>query len=138
MPTKADLLSELNWVTNKISSQVWTLNVGTLGTTWSLLITGGLPGDLRFTTRNAIWIFVPCLLSLLAEMAQYLCAYRLGRQLLFDMEQNARAEFQYPTSSILYKSREFFFQSKVILTIAAAVILIFTVVRKYTWELGDG
>ncbi len=33
MPNKADLLTELNWLTEKISSLVWTLNVGTLGTT---------------------------------------------------------------------------------------------------------
>jgi hypothetical protein len=31
MATKDNLLSELNWVTEKISSQVWTLNLGTLG-----------------------------------------------------------------------------------------------------------
>jgi hypothetical protein len=53
MATKADLLSELNWITEKISSLVWTLNVGVLGTTWSLLITRS------FTFRNAIWIFIP-------------------------------------------------------------------------------
>ena len=48
MPTKDDLLSELDWVTEKISSQVWTLNVGTLGTTWSLLIAD------RFSFRNSV------------------------------------------------------------------------------------
>jgi hypothetical protein len=48
MPKKADLISELDWITNKISSQVWTLNLGTLGTTWSLLIAE------RFSIRNKI------------------------------------------------------------------------------------
>jgi hypothetical protein len=59
MATKEGLLKELDWVTEKISSQVWTPNLGTLATTWSLLIASGLPDNVRFTTRNAIWIFVP-------------------------------------------------------------------------------
>jgi hypothetical protein len=96
MATKDDLRSELNWITEKISSQVWTLNLGTLGTTWSLLIVSGLPTGLRFTTRNAIWVFIPSLLSLLCEMGQYLCGYFLARRLLNDMEENNTTEFQYP------------------------------------------
>jgi hypothetical protein len=38
MATKEKLLEELNYLTEKISLLVWTLNVGVLGTTWSLLI----------------------------------------------------------------------------------------------------
>ena len=38
MATKEDVLKELNWVTEKISSLVWTVNLSTLATTWSLLI----------------------------------------------------------------------------------------------------
>jgi hypothetical protein len=106
--------------------------LGTLATTWSLLIASGLPDNVRFTTRNAIWIFVPSLISLLCEMAQYLSAYRLALRLLADMEQSGRTEFQYPTGSILYKARQFFFRCKIVLTIAAAVILVFTLAQKFT------
>jgi hypothetical protein len=52
MATKEDLLKELNYLTEKISSLVWTLNVGVLGTTWSLLITT-VPENVRFSVRNA-------------------------------------------------------------------------------------
>jgi hypothetical protein len=87
MATKADLLSELNWVTEKISSQVWTLNLGTLGTTWSLLIATAVPETIRFTPRNAVWVVIPSLLSLLCEMGQVLAAYSLDRKLLKKMEE---------------------------------------------------
>jgi hypothetical protein len=57
MATKEKLLEELNYLTEKISSLVWTLNVGVLGTTWSLLITT-VPENVRFSVRNAFWVFV--------------------------------------------------------------------------------
>jgi hypothetical protein len=131
MATKADLLSELNWVTEKISSQVWTLNLGTLGTTWSLLIATAVPETIRFTPRNAVWVVIPSLLSLLCEMGQVLAAYSLDRKLLKKMEESNAAEFQYPTTDWRYRLRHCFFHTKIVLTIGAATILLFTLVRKF-------
>jgi hypothetical protein len=132
MATKKELRSELDWITEKISSQVWILNLGTLGTTWSLLIASGLPAGLRFTTRNAIWVFIPSLLSLLCEMGQYLCGYFLAHRLLDEMEENNTTEFQYPKDDWLYKWRHYFFCTKIVLTIGAAVVLLVTILRKLT------
>jgi hypothetical protein len=123
--TKKDLIDELDWITNKISSLVWTLNVGALGTTWSLLIAN------RFTFRNAIWIFVPCILSILCEMFQYLSGYRLADGLLRKMERENLTEFEYPTTDPLYEARQFFFVWKIVLAIAAGVILLFTLFQKF-------
>ena len=123
--TKNDLISELDWITNKISSLVWTLNVGALGTTWSLLIAN------RFTFNNAIWIFVPAILSILCEMGQYLSGYRLADRLLREMERDNRTEFEYPTADPLYKARDFFFVWKTVFAIAAGVILLFTLFQKF-------
>jgi CDP-diglyceride synthetase len=125
MATKDDLIKELNWITEKISSLVWTLNVGALGTTWSLLIAN------RFTFRNAIWIFVPSILSILCEIGQYLSGYRLDRRLWKEMERGNRTEFQYPTADPLYTARDFFFVCKIVLAIAAGVILLFTLFQKF-------
>jgi|SRR5262245_38594388 len=125
MATKADLLSELNWITEKISSLVWTLNVGVLGTTWSLLIARS------FTFRNAIWIFVPSILSIICEIGQYFSAYWLDHRLLAELERNNRTEFQYPTDDPLYNARRIFFGCKIVLAIAAAVILLITLIQKY-------
>jgi hypothetical protein len=123
MPTRKDLMSELDWLTEKISSLVWTLNVGTLGTTWSLLIAD------RFSTRNAIWIVVPCFLSILCELGQYLSAYILEEPILDKMEEDGRTEFQYPIAVKRY--RKFFFWWKIGLTIFAALALIITLFQKF-------
>jgi hypothetical protein len=125
MATKAELLKELDWITAKISSLVWTLNVGALGTTWSLLIAS------RFTFRNAIWIFVPSILSILCEMGQYLCGYILADRLLKKMERENRTEFEYPTGDPLYKARNFFFVCKIVLAIVTGVILLITLFQRF-------
>jgi hypothetical protein len=126
MPKKADIVIELNWTSEKISSLVWSLNVGTLGTTWSLLIAN------RFSIRNAIWIFVPCLVSLLCEMAQYICGYWLALRIEDDMKRNSREEFEYPTDSLLYKARKRLLWWKMAFAIVAAGVLGFTLYQKFT------
>ena len=125
MATKTELVEELNWITAKISSLVWTLNVGALGTTWSLLIAS------RFTFRNAVWIFVPSILSILCEMGQYLSGYGLARRIKDELEKNNRTEFEYPTNDLLYKARDFFFVCKIVLAIVAGVILLITLFQKF-------
>jgi hypothetical protein len=125
MATKGDLIKELDWTSEKISSLVWTLNVGALGTTWSLLIAN------RFTFKNAIYIFVPCILSILCEMGQYLSGHILARRLENEMKEKNLTEFEYPTDDPLYKARRRFFFWKIVLAIAAGVILLFTLFQKF-------
>ena len=63
MRNKETLLEELDWLADKISSQVWTLNLGTLATTWSLLIAAGSVEKLRIGSANAIPIMGLCIFS---------------------------------------------------------------------------
>jgi hypothetical protein len=129
MPTKEDLLKELDWLSDKISTQVWTLNLALLGTAWSLLIVGG-PEGARFSTRNALWVFVPCVASLLCQTFQYLCGYHLAKRLLRGL--GSHTEFQYPKDSSFYIGRDFFFRGKIVFTTFAAVALVIAFVQKFT------
>jgi hypothetical protein len=81
MRNKKDLVEELNWLTDKISSQVWTLNLGTLATTWSLLIAAGNVEKLRIGGANAIPIMGLCILAMLCELVQYLAGYVNARSI---------------------------------------------------------
>jgi hypothetical protein len=72
MQNKEVLLNDLNWLTEKISSQVWTLNLGTLATTWSLLIAAGSNDKLRIGSNDAIPIMLLCVLAMVSELLQYL------------------------------------------------------------------
>jgi hypothetical protein len=90
MATKETLLKDLDWITEKISSQVWTLNLGTLGTTWSLLVTSSVPEQFRLTVNDSRWIFLLCLAALLCEMGQYLSAYVITAAFSPTWRQDAR------------------------------------------------
>src|SRR5689334_16824535 len=76
MVSREGLREELDWASAKISSQIWVLNLGILGTTWSLLLSGSAErtdaARLKFTFVEARWIFVFCLLGLFCDLAQYL------------------------------------------------------------------
>jgi hypothetical protein len=102
MPSKKDLGDELDWLTDKISSRVWTLNLGTLATTWSLLIATG-SGEKLIRSSNAIPIMLLCILAMLCDLGQYLAGYRYAKSILDRLEDNEQEEFEYNKSAPLYK-----------------------------------
>jgi hypothetical protein len=63
-------------------------------------------------------------------MGQYLSGYILARRILKKLELNGKTEFKYDPAHPLYRAREAFFVVKIALTIAAAVILVYTLVSK--------
>lgn len=133
MQSKKNLLTELDWLTDKISSQVWSLNLGTLATTWSLLIAAGsIPDNLRIGPRNAFPIMFLCILGMLSELGQYLAGYANAKSILRSLEGSGRTEFEYDKSAPFYLMRQWFFWIKIVLTLCAAIWLFATLFRKFT------
>jgi hypothetical protein len=128
--SKDDLLKELHYLSEKISTLVWTLNLGALGLSWSLLITSSVAENVRFSARNAIWIFVPGMIALLCEFGQYLSGYLNARSLCLEMEAKDLKTFEYRTDDFWYKARRRFFWAKIGFTILASLILVYTLVMK--------
>jgi hypothetical protein len=124
MPSKETLLKDLDWVTEKISTQIWVLNLGTLGTTWSLLITATIPDRFKLTFVQARWVFLFCFLALLCELGQYLSSYMMYRRILSQMEQSRVNEFQFDRNSFLWTCRICYCYLKITLTIVAAIVLL--------------
>jgi hypothetical protein len=130
MVSKDDVGKELNHLTEKISTLVWTLNVGALGLAWSLLITSSVAANVRFSARNAIWIFIPSIIALLCEFGQYLSGYRNARNLYAKMEEKNLEKSEYQQDDFWYKARRRFFQAKIGFTILACLILVYTLLMK--------
>ena len=130
MVSKDDVGKELNHLTEKISTLVWTLNVGALGLAWSLLITSSVAANVRFSAPNAIWIFVPSIIALLCEFGQYLSGYRGARKLYDEMEEKNLEKSEYRKDDVWYKARGRFFWAKIGFTIAASLILVYTLLMK--------
>jgi hypothetical protein len=133
MRSKDKLLEDLNWLTDKISSEAWKLNIGTLGTTWSLLIaSGSIPERLRFGNREAYPILLLCILAMMFDMIQYLAAYRDADRIRRRIEASRLTEFEYDESTFLYKLRKWSFCIKIVLTVAGTIVLLVTLFRKLT------
>lgn len=126
MPDKSELIGELNWITEKISSQVWTLNLGVLGTTWTLLITT-TNAKLQFQQAEAFPILFLCIASLTCEMLQYLSGYANDRLILDRMEAKNLKTFEYDARAALYRLRMLFFYVKILATVAAAFLLLWKI-----------
>src|ERR1700681_4285530 len=124
MRSKDKLLEDLNWLTDKISSEAWKLNIGTWGTTWSLLIaSGSIPERLRFGNREAYPILLLCILAMMFDMIQYLAAYRDADRIRRRIEASRLTEFEYDESTFLYKLRKWSFCIKIVLTVAGTIVL---------------
>lgn len=133
MQSKQTLLTELDWLTDKISSQVWALNLGTLATTWSLLIAAGnVPDNLRLTPGNALPIMFLCVLAMLSQLGQYLAGYANSLSILRSLELSGRTEFEYNKFALLYRLRTGCFYVKIALTLAAAIWLLVALGSKIT------
>jgi hypothetical protein len=130
VPNKNDLIKELDWVTEKISSQVWTLNLGTMATTWSLLIASGLPQELRLQLRGALVILSFCVLALICELGQYLCAYKNALNIQESMRRRRVETFRYDERALFYVLRDRFFGAKIVLTLGGSLSLVIQMIWK--------
>jgi hypothetical protein len=129
MQPKAKLFDDLNWLSERISSQVWTLNLGTLATTWSLLIATG-SGEKLINKTSAIPIMFLCIVAMLCELGQYYAGYFNALSIKEDLERSGREEFEYDKSASLYILREGLFYVKALLSVAAATWLVVVLAGK--------
>jgi hypothetical protein len=127
MQPKAKLVEELNWLTDKISTQVWTLNLGTLATTWSLLI--ATRGSEQFIkSSNAIPIMALCIVAMLCELGQYYAGYFNAKSILNRLGESEK--FEYDEKAPLYILRHWLFYIKAALTLIAASWLLAALLAK--------
>jgi hypothetical protein len=125
MATRQNLLDELNWITDKISSGIWTVNFGVLGTAWALLVGSDTSNRFRLEANDVKWVFILCLGGLLGELLQYLSGYINSRMVLSAIESENKTEFQYDKSAFWYRARGAFFYAKIVLTLLGAGFLLY-------------
>jgi len=124
MRSKGKLFEQLDWLSDKISTQVWTLNLGTLATTWSLVIATGSSEKLRIGNTNAIFIMLLCIIAMLCELGQYYAGYFNALSIKKRLEESGQTEFEYDKSARLYILRDRLFYVKALLSVIAAIWLV--------------
>jgi hypothetical protein len=131
MHPKEKLFEDLNWLSDKISSQVWTINLGTLATTWSLLIAAG-SGErkLQIGSTIAILIILICIVAMLCELGQYYAGYFDALSIKKELERSGEEKFEYDETTWLYMWRNRLFYVKALLSLTVAILLVVVLAGK--------
>ena len=123
MPTLEKVIEDLNWVCDRISTQVRTISIGLLAITWGLLI--GKPEISQplplWLKKNLLVIGILTLFTMLVDFLQYLFGFFIIEGLRKSMEKNKQTEAVYDYGTITYKLRKICFGLKLILVIIACI-----------------
>jgi len=117
------IVEELQWVSDRISTQVRTLGIGLIAITWGLIISqpqiaGPIPDSLK---KNLLIVGVVAVAAMFCDFLQYFFAYLNSHILLKKMESENLDEAIYDHTAKTYKLRIFFFWTKQIVLLVACI-----------------
>jgi hypothetical protein len=119
-PTK-DTLAELQWLSDRLSAQVRAIALAVLAVAWALIFSQ--PANLTVSTRSLLWVCVIALLTLIADLLQYVVGYintrRHHREVL-----RTKVDQGYDPDEPLYRARRFLFWAKQVLAGASFIALV--------------
>src|SRR5437016_144779 len=126
MATKDKILDDLNFVTDRISTQVRTLALGVLGFVWGIIISDSQIAKSIAQPLNAqlLGIAGGALLTMLLDFLQYVAGYVNTASVLTAIERINATEGSYDYKSWGFRLRRFLFWSKVcVLTVTVLALL---------------
>ena len=126
MPELKDIISEKNFVTDRISTQVRIIAIGLLATTWSLLIgqVNIFINILPYFRIHFILISILAIMTLVFDYSQYIFSYFNIKKKIKNMKFENSNEADYD-KDIYYKFSIFFFITKQ-LTLMVGVVYFIT------------
>jgi len=111
MPEKKKVIEELDFLSDRVSTQVRTVAVGLIIVTWGLLMGESravIPASGCLRT-GLLSVGVLAVIAMFCDYLQYLSGYLNARSLLEDMEETGAQEGQYDKNVLSYQLRGFFF-----------------------------
>lgn len=125
MPSKQTVISNLDWLTERLSNRIWTVSVGVLATCLAYVIESIKKDGAPFLLPEQVAIPAAIALSsLIFDVLQYYAATQQNIVHLKQMEKASVTELQYDTNSLFYKMRLIAFRCKIILCVMSAVWLV--------------
>ena len=122
MPTKQEVIENLNWTTARVSDRVWTISVGVLAVSLSYIIESTSEDGAPFLEPRQVAI--PAALALLAlcsDLVQYVAANRQNLELLRRMEAEGLTEGKFEAASAMRRLRTLAYHAKFLLCAASAL-----------------
>jgi hypothetical protein len=120
-----ELIEELQFLSDRISTQVRTISVSLIAFVWILLI-GGDNAPFKFSLferRQLLIIVFLALIAMLLDFLQYFFGYLYTNSLRKDLEESEKEKGEYDYCSWKYRLRIDMFWSKQIILMVAAVWL---------------
>lgn len=131
MPRISEIIEELRFISDRISTQIRTLALGLLAIAWSILV-----GDSTFLRhlseelgKRLLLIAALSVFVLLLDFLQYVTAYIYVNNVRKKAEAAGLEEITYPTGSWLRGFRSFFFWSKQFVFVVTLVLFLVTLAR---------
>jgi|SRR5579872_7517910 len=126
MATKTEIIAELNFVTETLSTQVRTTALGALALSWGLLIgesktAQALSAQLKW---HLVWVGALAVLALFCDFLQYVAGYKNTRTVYKKMQSAGKNEGSYDETSFWFRVRVIFFYTKMIVLSVAVVWLL--------------
>jgi hypothetical protein len=127
MASKADLIKDLDFLSDQLSDRSRKIAFAVLAIWWALLVGDKVPPGM--TPQAMLWPVAFATLSVFADFSQYGIAYMYSTRLLRNLEISGRDTFHYDTGALLYKARRMFFYCKHCFSFVAIIWFIVLVVQ---------
>jgi hypothetical protein len=120
-----EIYEDLNFASDRISSQVRTLTFGVLALVWLFLSGNKDAPILKIGSHSPLVIIAGlCIATLLVDAIQYWAMYRSARKVLQDADNHNRKEAEYDDRSFMRIIQQDCFWAKQLLAVIAAIWLI--------------
>jgi hypothetical protein len=125
-----DIYDDLNFATDRLSTQVRTLVLGILALVWAFLSGNKdvLPLRLGASKEPLVLIGAICILTLVLDLLQYMCLYVSANQVRQRAEAANDDTAEYDERGGIRRIQRFLFWAKQVTTLGAAVWLLILIV----------
>jgi uncharacterized membrane protein len=129
MAAKDKIIADLDFITDRISTQVRTVSLSVMATVWLFAVGGkDTPVLPKAPDKNLLLIAGGlCLLALLVDYLQYVAGYLGTRKILAAGEKAGQTDFKYDYGAWTYRLRTVLFWLKQVLVVAGFLLLAFVV-----------
>jgi hypothetical protein len=130
MPTIKDIIEELRFLSDRISTQIRTVAVSLIVVTWGILIGGAHTAfvvDAQLG-KKLLTVGILAIFAMFCDFLQYFLGYLNANFLRKKLEKEGKKQIDYEYSSWSYRFRVFFFWFKQVILVSAIIYFLVTII----------
>lgn len=123
---KERIYGDLDFATDRLSTQVRSLSFGILAIVWALMVKGEGMERLHWSPRLLLLLAGLSILTMLVDFLQYVAAYRASMRAKHDLDAGGPGKYRrsWPSARL----RDWCFRAKIVLCLAATTIFLVAVI----------